>query len=278
LVKDKDKEPLFYLEIITAFSSENILKGRSAFKKLRYEINKIKEDSFYINIIYIDEYPTHNIIYKNIRNDIQLWINKFDAKNFPSEDSKRILKYLIKDKKTEEKCVVHFQIYLKRTPRNNGIVESYMIPMASGSVTSKKIRDSIRTKLKKYKKIKDIRKSLVIVVCSTSGEFATNLDNVMAELFGHEEYVISSKGAYTKRKPNGLFKSNLNTRLSAVIYCKRSWSYGDDAYSYEIKIIHNPYAAHPLEECLFSNLPQFVKMKNRSECQWINDNGQVIVL
>lgn len=277
LISSEKGKPVFFLEIVTVFQDEKRTKLERALDLLYEEISKIKH-YFFVSVD-VDIPPPSNVSYKKLKQALISWLDSFDPNI--KEQGHTFTHNL-------NGCDIEFELIPKKVPTKDSILGMYSCLEYHGTGDCKQIRNQIQSKIQKYKEIKNKKLPFVIAVCS-GGTWMIRESNLITELFGRERFVFnlrdSKKEAKIKRDFYGLLtpkpglKEVRNTRLSAVLYCERSFD-NKDRTVYNMKVIHNPYASQPLSKLIFQKLPQLVKIKKKGNnfiLKWFNNNKQVIL-
>ncbi len=116
---------------------------------------------------------------------------------------------------------------------------------------------------------------IVLAVCARDNSTIDDIA-ISHRLYGTIDIHCSrSSPASVFLKGNGAgFGPEHNTRISAILYCRRHWDRG--RMLYDIKLYHNPWARHPIQQSIFDLHPQLVPvtMEAPHTLQWIGVNNQ----
>jgi len=143
-----------------------------------------------------------------------------------------------------------------------------------GNLTAtERLRNALRKKVKKYSVAKNM--NIPLVVFLYEGNFGhISREDVEWALFG--QWHISIPSGRLGVDPGGLFMpapngNSQNTRLSAVVYCRREWK--DNAVHATMFIYHHPAARNCIPLDFFSPLPQCRIIIRDTELEQIWENG-----
>ena len=123
-----------------------------------------------------------------------------------------------------------------------------------------RIRNVLRKKIKKYSAVKKLKVPLVILLYEGDWVHISRHDLEWA-LWGQLQAIISPahQEARLSVDTGGLFMPGpngepQNTRLSAVVYCRRQWI--DNVVHATLFVYHHPSARYPVSDDFFRPLPQ----------------------
>lgn len=274
----------FYFEVVTAFPEKVESKNQQALDELLNVLNKV-EHYFFVGV-HLKSWLPDRYRSSKVRDFIVQELDKLNPETDCQEATKTI-------EYKEDGVEIDFDIYGKKVIAKHPIIGSVMNPGFSGPVGSDQIKGRLVEKVKKYKDIKNQQKPLVIAVCSDASSIHT--DMLEYDLFGRPvlSFSVNGEGPSTwSRDKSGIFtpkKSDLsdpsNTRLSAVIHCRRKWvkteKFPDGSMGYEILIFHNPWATQPLKFDVFGDkVPQYIPdyKPDKIEMLWKNKISDRVVL
>lgn len=212
--------------------------------------------------------------YESIRKETESWLA-----SLPREKGEPLLKI--------ENYGVHMTVtalYYGEASRK-GRVGGWGGPGGTINHPTAKLKDRIADKLNKYKFVKRDGKPFVLAI--TVDDIFDAPTAIDWTLYGFDviSFPINDPAAEAKfHKDNsgfitpnpGQFGKPENTRLSAVMFCQKKWD--NDQMMYDMRLYHNPWAANPIPEEIFSKLPQFIDTREKEgfvTLRWKNE-GKVI--
>ncbi|MHB8136068.1 MAG: hypothetical protein ACYDH1_17810 [Anaerolineaceae bacterium] len=248
LVKKDEEE--FFLEAV--LSNEDSIEERKAQVRLANlvdKLNEIESSKFFISISPIGYMPLSLKISK-IKMEIQELIRNLDY-----ESVLRLFKTFNLDKlPTWKKDFDEFHLEITVFPK---LVESKRFVLIQNNEArfdyiEQRIRNTIRRKIKTYKKIDQpfiLAINTIALSCSDQ--------EIIAALFGSEQYIFesfSTEEPKFQRKRDGVFLKNDNKRLSGVLLptMANPWGY----LKSDLTLYLNPEAKYPYTGDLLK-LPNF---------------------
>lgn len=258
----------FYLEVASLGLSEKQRKQKASQLKVLRAIDEIRTD-FAISISFKD-HCDERVETEKIVERVETWL-----KTLPHEGVKH------------ELAIREFGVHLKVLPRwypkrPSLTVNGYHGP--GGWIDKEpRFKKKISDKNSKYSFVKEQKKPFVIAISADELDFPeTQLEWTLYGLdtisFNRED---PSAEAVPGKDNSGIFTPRFgqrggdvrNTRLSAVILCKKRWN--NDQMMYDMRVFHNPWAATPLPEEVFFKMPQYVPVRDTPErfhIEWRNEN------
>lgn len=269
----------FYFEVVASFADEELQKKIKTTEEVLGKVARMK--SYYPITVslnsWLEPHFKHSDFLRFVRETLQI-IEKSE-KDFTEP------KTFLYEKNGAD---IQVQVYPKYKEESS-VLMAVHYPGYSGVLGSDKIKGRIQEKISKYRDVKALKKPLVISLCFDSGSSTYGQPSVEYDLFGrpmvvfskNEEgesrWAVDGSGLFMQKNKDG---SPKNTRLSAVISCKRKWDktekYPEGSYVYEMEVFHNPFASCPIEPEVFKKLPQYVPVRDETggHMEWINKSDK----
>jgi hypothetical protein len=160
--------------------------------------------------------------------------------------------------------IINCELSLRAHPPRDGDearpIVSALMGQGGNITATDRIRNVMRKKIKKYGAVHHSRAPLVVFLYE--GDLLhISQESLEWALLGNLQVTFSpgQEQAPLSRAPGGLFLPGpdgrpQNTRLSAVVYCRRQWQ--DGAPHATVFVYHHPAARNPLPLAQFEPLPQ----------------------
>lgn len=276
LVTGKNLDKPIIIEVATVFDDIEREKEEQKFDRILEQLDKIEHYFFVIVSVESGHIP-ERVDYRRLKQFVTQWLDSFDPKvtHEPQEtkyqaDGLKLTLAMIPREPVERKPIVH----------------SHMLP--ARFIGSIQLRRVLEKKINKYKGVKEL--GLPFIIALSLVDTPLDEENIREELFGKKQAIVKWKpgGKAIKTELGRDFSGLLtpkpgldgevrNTRLSAVLEVKSKWlppkeENGEEGRKHFFRVIHNRFAATPLDHRIFKDYPQLVPVAEDEEqvfLRWI---------
>jgi hypothetical protein len=234
---------LAYVELATIFEAVDSSLGQQSVATFSDKLGTLELP--YVLILQVNTWPANQLSYGKISRKVASLLQTASGQDLAIDLREHGLDGFIR---------------AKYSPESNQVAVCLNGPVICGLPSLGQMHKAIRTKSNKYK---NLDAPFIVGICTTD-VFPFNQQSLENVLFGTEMVQVDfATGEQTPvRRRDGLIAPKsadndaLNTRISAVLLCECERQ--DNDLIKTRKLVHNPWAKHPLSIDVFSELPQLL--------------------